>query len=368
MPPSLLARQLPFLVPAFNSGALSVLPLVGGLAKRRKENIRKFLGDDSELFHAEFPRPVRVRGLHDGLGLLLDRVQALHVVRTEDGHQLRHLQKARAVLVEDSKDEVAFGLLVHALHKVEHAERGGLPVHEPRLLRVVKLEQREVLTRRLHLVELAESLEVDARLAHFQGQRDGHLHRVGHLGAAHRVVLHEGREHLPLLLARRELLGALRRVVGVSPHLLALVRDAGLAVVRPPRVWVRHQIVKLRVAHLAIPIAVHHVDHHVDLLVRDHLSHADQDMPKLVRADVTVFVEVDKPESGLDFAVLECPVPGRPPGGGLPVLAHTLRSDERVLVSPLLPQVLNALLFVVRVYARLVLRVFDPVGAVELEH
>ena len=40
------------------------------------------------------------------------------------------------------------------------------------------------------------------------------------------------------------------------------------------RVRIRDDIIKFREAYLAVAVGIDHLDHHVDLLVRDELAHA----------------------------------------------------------------------------------------------
>jgi len=53
--------------------------------------------------------------------------------------------------------------------------------------------------------------------------------------------------------------------------------------------------------HLAVAVHVDHGDHHVHLLVRDDLPHADQDVLDLLGTDEVVVVQVDVRERGTDL-------------------------------------------------------------------
>ena len=97
------------------------------------------------------------------------------------------------------------------------------------------------------------------------------------------------------------------RVDGVkAPQHRGTPRSHGhLHEVRMRRIGIRHDIIKFRKTDLAVPIAIDHLDHHVDLLVRDEFAHAHQDVPYLRGADVSIMIEVDELERGLDFPVRE---------------------------------------------------------------
>mmetsp|Transcript_24974 Transcript_24974/g.43031 ORF Transcript_24974/g.43031 Transcript_24974/m.43031 type:complete len:352 (-) Transcript_24974:2420-3475(-) len=203
------------------------------------------------------------------------------------------------------------------VNKVHHTQQEFSNVHITRFFGIIKGMQILVFLDRLDVHDGTKVRKTDSSADALGGLQFEKLH-VGALDVSKidLVVDDKGHNHLLFLLAHGDLLLPLERGQVQSLHLagqgLFLLHYFNILVlvdlsvhVHHTRVGVQDQRSEFFHAHLSVTVKIHHRDHHVNLLVRDHLTHADQNMPNFGRADEVVVVQIDELERSGNFIVGE---------------------------------------------------------------